>query len=92
MKYIVAVKYLDNEDLNYKSELFEFNSKKNRNEFIKDIRHISKDIALSQIVGESERTHCKIDGCNNPISDPEDGWLICDKHLKERSESENILY
>jgi len=52
MKYIVAVKYLDEKDLHYKSELFEFNSKKNRNEFIKDIRHISKDIALSQIEGD----------------------------------------
>ena len=52
MKYIVAVKYQvseDSEDLLYKTELFEFNNEKNRNEFIKDIRHISKDIALSQI-------------------------------------------
>ena len=49
MKYIVAIKYLDDEDLHYKSELFEFNSKKGRNEFIKDVKHISQDIALSQI-------------------------------------------
>ena len=49
MKYIVAIKYLDDEDLHYKSELFEFNSKKGRNEFIKGVKHISQDIALSQI-------------------------------------------
>ena len=49
MKYIVAVKYKDSEDLFYKTEIFEFNSKENRNEFIGDIRHLAKDIALSQI-------------------------------------------
>ena len=86
MKYIVAVKYKDSEDLFYKTEIFEFNSKENRNEFVGDIKHLAKDIALSQIAGEPERTYCKIDGCNNPISDPEDGWLICDAHLKEECE------
>ena len=52
MKYIVAVKYRvseDSEDLLYKTELFEFNSKKDRNEFISEIKHIAHDIALSQI-------------------------------------------
>ena len=49
MKYIVAVKYQDLEDLEYETEIFEFNSKKGRNEFIKDVKHISQDIALSQI-------------------------------------------
>ena len=52
MKYIVAVKYQvseDSEDLLYKTELFEFNTENNRNEFIKDTRHIAKDIALSQM-------------------------------------------
>ena len=49
MKYIVAVKYQDSEDLGYKTELFEFNSKENRNEFIGDIKHLAKDIALSQV-------------------------------------------
>ena len=54
MKYIVAVKYQDikqpySEDLAYETEIFEFNSKENRNEFIGDIKHLAKDIALSQI-------------------------------------------
>ena len=52
MKYIVAVKYRVSEgweDLLYKTELFEFNSKKDRSEFIKEIKHIAHDIALSQI-------------------------------------------
>ena len=35
---------------------------------------------------ESKQTHCKVDGCNNPISDLEDGWLICDIHIKEEAE------
>ena len=34
---------------------------------------------------EPKQTHCKIDGCNNPISDLEDGWLICDIHIKEEA-------
>ena len=40
MKYIVAVKYRvseDAEDLLYQTELFEFNRKKDRNKFIKDL-------------------------------------------------------
>ena len=52
MKYIVAVKYRvseDGEDLSFETEIFEFNSKENRNEFIGDIKHIAQDIALSQI-------------------------------------------
>jgi len=49
MKYIVAVKYQDSEDLDYKTEIFEFNSKENRNEFIGDIKHLADDILLSQI-------------------------------------------
>ena len=49
MKYIIAVKYQDSEDLDYETEIFEFNSKENRNEFVGDIRHIAKDIALSQM-------------------------------------------
>ena len=48
MKYIVAVKYSDT-DFHYKTELFEFGNKKNRDKFVKSIRHISKDLALSQI-------------------------------------------
>ena len=56
MKYIVAVKYQDSEDLDYKTEIFEFNSKENRNEFIGDIKHLAKDIALSQIE-ETEWKH-----------------------------------
>ena len=52
MKYIVAVKYRvseDEEDLFFETELFEFDSKENRSEFIKEIKHIAQDIALSQI-------------------------------------------
>jgi len=52
MKYIVAVKYRvseDAEDLLYKTEFFEFNSKKDRGEFINEIKHLAHDIALSQI-------------------------------------------
>ena len=49
MKYIVAVKYKDSEDLFYKTEIFEFNSKENRSKFINEIKHLAKDIALSQI-------------------------------------------
>ena len=52
MKYIVAVKYRvseDSEDLLYKTELFEFDSKKDRGEFINEIKHIAHDIALSQV-------------------------------------------
>ena len=49
MKYIVAVKYQDSEDLDYKTEIFEFNSKENRSKFINEIKHIAQDIALSQI-------------------------------------------
>ncbi len=36
-------------------------------------------------INEPKQTHCKIDGCNNPISDLEDGWLICDIHIKEEA-------
>ena len=52
MKYIVAVKYKvseDAEDLLFNTELFEFNSKKDRGEFINEIRHLAHDIALSQV-------------------------------------------
>ena len=28
------------------------------------------------------RTHCIEEHCYNLVSDPEDGWLMCDKHLK----------
>ena len=54
MKYIVAVKYQDikqtySEDLDYETEIFEFNSKKDRSEFIKEIKHLAHDIALSQV-------------------------------------------
>ena len=49
MKYIVAVKYRDSEDLFFETELFEFNSKKDRSKFINEIKHIAHDIALSQI-------------------------------------------
>ena len=52
MKYIVAVKYKvseDAEDLLFQTELFEFDSKKDRSEFINEIKHLAKDIALSQI-------------------------------------------
>ena len=54
MKYIVAVKYQDikqtySEDLDYETEIFEFNSKENRSKFINEIKHLAKDIALSQI-------------------------------------------
>ena len=49
MKYIVAVKYQDLEDLEYETEIFEFNSKENRNEFVGEIRHLADDILLSQI-------------------------------------------
>jgi len=57
MKYIVAVKYRvseDEEDLSFETELFEFDSKENRSEFIKEIKHIAQDIALSQISEEYE--------------------------------------
>ena len=52
MKYIVAVKYRiseNAEDLLYKTELFEFNSKEDRSEFINEIRHLADDILLSQV-------------------------------------------
>ena len=52
MKYIVAVKYRvseGGEDLVFKTELYEFNSKKDRGEFIKEIKHLAHDIALSQV-------------------------------------------
>ena len=52
MKYIVAVKYRvseGGEDLLYKTELFEFNSKEDRSEFINGIKHIAHDILLSQV-------------------------------------------
>ena len=52
MKYIVAVKYKvseDAEDLLFQTELFEFDSKKDRSEFINEIRHLAHDIALSQV-------------------------------------------
>ena len=52
MKYIVAVKYKvseGGEDLLFQTELFEFNSKKDRSEFIKEIKHLADDILLSQI-------------------------------------------
>ena len=52
MKYIVAVKYRvseDEEDLLFQTELFEFNSKKDRSEFIEEIKHLADDILLSQV-------------------------------------------
>ena len=52
MKYIVAVKYRvseDAEDLLFQTELFEFDSKEDRSEFIKEIKHLADDILLSQI-------------------------------------------
>jgi len=54
MKYIIAVKYKNPDDALYNSEIFEFDSKENRSEFIKEIKHIAQDIALSQISEEYE--------------------------------------
>tara|TARA_Y100000034_G_C6641977_1_gene280650 strand:- start:237 stop:398 length:162 start_codon:yes stop_codon:yes gene_type:complete len=53
MKYIVAVKYRDSSDLLFKTELFEFDSKKGRDDFVKDARHLAEDLAFSQI-GEKD--------------------------------------
>ena len=49
MKYIVAVKYKDPEDLSYKTEIFEFNSEEDRSEFVNDIKGTAEEIAFSQI-------------------------------------------
>ena len=60
MKYIVAVKYKDVDsyvrftnkdvtDLVLETEIFEFKSKEDRSKFINEIKHLAKDIALSQI-------------------------------------------
>ena len=63
MKYIVAVKYNtvndDNTQAlnehggtewdNSKTEIFEFNNKKERTSFVDGIRHIASDYAFSQI-------------------------------------------
>ena len=52
MKYIVAVKYRvseETEDLLFQTELFEFDSKEDRSEFINGIKHLAHDILLSQI-------------------------------------------
>ena len=32
---------------------------------------------------------CVEDGCTNTISDPTDGWVVCDVHLKALSEYQN---
>ena len=34
------------------------------------------------------RTHCIEEHCYNLVSDPEDGWLICDVHLKREAYDE----
>ena len=49
MKYLVAVKYDKSDSNTNKSEIFEFNSLKNRDLFLDDIKSIAKDIALSQV-------------------------------------------
>ena len=49
MIYIIAVKYKKADSLEYETEIFEFNSKENRSKFINEIKHLTKDIALSQI-------------------------------------------
>ena len=50
MKYIVAIKYEDSDDLlSDKTEIFEFNNKKDRGGFVKSIRHLAKEYAFTQI-------------------------------------------
>tara|TARA_Y100000310_G_scaffold339816_1_gene433683 strand:- start:1270 stop:1431 length:162 start_codon:yes stop_codon:yes gene_type:complete len=49
MKYIVAVKYKSSKTYKYEHEIFEFNTKRDRDLFINDIQPVAKDIALSQI-------------------------------------------
>tara|TARA_Y100001963_G_C6651422_1_gene385898 strand:- start:342 stop:503 length:162 start_codon:yes stop_codon:yes gene_type:complete len=52
MKYIVAVKYKNSTNLKHSHEVFEFDSLKDRDLFINDIKPVSRDIMLSQIEDE----------------------------------------
>ena len=49
MIYLVAVKYKKADDLTYNTEIFEFESKKNRLKFVDGIRNLADEIAFSQI-------------------------------------------
>ena len=49
MKYIVAVKYKNSATLKHESEIFEFDSKLDRDLFINDIKPVAKDIVMSEI-------------------------------------------
>ena len=61
MKYIVAVRYVKREDESknwweekLNTRIFEFNSQKERSSFIKKVRPLVKEFALSQIEEESK--------------------------------------
>ena len=40
-----------------------------------------KDMPILQLTSPA-LTHCTEEHCYNLVSNPEDGWLLCDKHLK----------
>ena len=48
MKYIVAVKYVKSKE-KLDTRIFEFSSQRERSSFIKSVRPLAKDFALSQI-------------------------------------------
>ena len=41
---------------------------------------------LVEIQNNTPNYQCKIENCENSISDIDDGWLICDAHLIEEYE------
>jgi hypothetical protein len=49
LKYIVAVKYKNSENLKHNVEIFEFDSELDRKLFIHDIKPIALDISTSEL-------------------------------------------
>ncbi len=49
MKYIVAVKYKNSENLKHNVEIFEFDNELDRKLFIHDVKPIALDISTSEL-------------------------------------------
>ena len=52
---------------------------------IRTIRELREEIKSLEEHQEHLNTICIEKYCDNPIGDLEDGWLLCDEHLKEEA-------
>jgi len=48
---------------------------------ITEVLENKQDMPILQLSSPA-LTHCTEEHCYNLVSNPEDGWLLCDKHLK----------